>query len=417
MAKSLWIINQYETTSDTGLAGRYYQLAEILSSRGYEVCVISAAFTHIMHKPVELSSWCEIEKRGKLNWVWINMPKYSHAHSKKRIFNWLLFSMRLLKLLSVKTIKKPNVIIASTPSPFVYIGAKYLANKSRAKFIFDVRDIWPLSLCEIGNISRNNPLIWLMQKLEDRAYSKSDAITSNLPKAEVHINSRVNGSAPFYWLPNGIRIKNIANKVKVALPASLEKENIFKVGYAGTIGEANELLTFVKAAKLLNGYSDILIVLIGQGKNKEQLQNYIKDNGLSNVEFINPVPKSHVVTLLQKLDVCYIGLTRSSVFRFGVAPNKLFDYFFAARPIIYAIDSGSYLPVNEAGAGISIPPGDPKKLAEAILELKKMSKIERDVMGKSGREYVLKYHDYEKIADKLENILNYVTSKNSERKQ
>lgn len=402
MIKTIWIINQYESTPDTGLAGRHFNLADILANRGYTVYGISASYTHILRKPLALSKWYQIEKYKHLNWIWLKMPSYKHAHSKKRIYNWLLFSMYLMRLGYINDIAKPDFIIASSPSPFVYFGAKHLAGRFNAKLIFDVRDIWPLSLCEIGNISKKHPLMRVMQYLEDKAYKNADVITSNLPYAYKHMKERGMNEEKFLWLPNGIK-KNNNDK---GLPISdLCKNKSFKIGYAGTFGSANEILTFLKAAKLLKKYKDISIILIGQGKNKKQLISFVKENLLTNVNFIDPVPKDMIFSHLRRLDVCYIGLKKSPVFRFGVSPNKLFDYFLSARPIIYAVDSGDYLPVNEAKAGISIQPGNPKELADAILYLKSLTPIEREQMGKNGQAYVLKHHDYEKIADKLETIL------------
>lgn len=73
--------------------------------------------------------------------------------------------------------------------------------------------------------------------------------------------------------------------------------------------------------------------------------------------------------MLAEFDVCYIGLTKD-LFHYGVSPNKLFDYFCSGKPIIYAIDSGEYQPVNDAKAGLQIEPENIVELVTAVQALK-----------------------------------------------
>ena len=109
-------------------------------------------------------------------------------------------------------------------------------------------------------------------------------------------------------------------------------------------------------------------------------------------------------------DVCYIGLSKDNLFKFGVSPNKLFDYFYSSKPVIYAIDSGEYRPVETAQAGIQIPPEDPDRLADAILKLYQMSKEERDRLGENGKKVALEQYEYQSLATQLENALSLCIS-------
>ena len=120
---------------------------------------------------------------------------------------------------------------------------------------------------------------------------------------------------------------------------------------------------------------------------------------------LDPIPKRQVQSMLARFDACYIGLTRDSLFRFGVSPNKLFDYLVSGRPILYGIDSGRYRPVEELKAGLQFSPEDPAALANAVLKLKALPEAERAEMGARGRRSVLKNHEYGTLAQKLERVL------------
>jgi glycosyltransferase involved in cell wall biosynthesis len=100
------------------------------------------------------------------------------------------------------------------------------------------------------------------------------------------------------------------------------------------------------------------------------------------------------------MDIAFIGWNRSPLYRFGVSPNKLFDYMMAGRPVVHAIDAGNDL-VSESGCGVSVPPENPQAIANAILCLFKMSQKERKAMGQNGREYVKTHHDYSVLAKKF----------------
>jgi glycosyltransferase involved in cell wall biosynthesis len=140
---------------------------------------------------------------------------------------------------------------------------------------------------------------------------------------------------------------------------------------------------------------------VGEGKDKERLTEISEEWGLSNVSFLPAIPKRQVQSLLREfVDVCYIGARDSPLYRYGISFNKLFDYLYSGKPIIYAINS-SNRPVDEAGAGISVPAGNPEAIAEAILKLKAMSPEEREEMGRRGREYVIANHNWEILAQKF----------------
>src|SRR3546814_19599393 len=87
---------------------------------------------------------------------------------------------------------------------------------------------------------------------------------------------------------------------------------------------------------------------------------------LDNVIFIDAIPKAQVQTMLQHFNALFIGLSKSSLFKYGVSPNKLYDYLYAGKPILYAIDSSNYHPVADAQAGVDLPHENPQDLDDAI---------------------------------------------------
>lgn len=400
--KTIWIINQYASTPETGIGGRHYYLAKELAKQGHKVYLIAASYTHLLRNPPHVVDEYSIVDESGFSMVWIKMPEYQDAHDKKRVLNWFLYTWKLLKLPQV-LLEKPDAILASSPAPFIFLAAKRLAKKMDTKLAFEVRDLWPLTLVEIGGFSPKNYFVRLMQRVEDKAYLESDIVLSNLPNAVEHMVSRGMVADKFCWIPNGIDLDEAKNATPIGMVTinNLPK-NKFIVGYSGTLGVANSLEVFIEAARLLQDYQEIAFVLVGSGKEKASLMEQAK--GLINVTFIDPVPKIQVQSLLSEFDVCYIGWNKEPIYRFGIAPNKLPEYMLSAKPIIHSY-SGSYDVVEEACCGIAVPAKDSQQVVWAVQELYEMTEDERTKLGQNGRQHVIEHYDYARLAEKLSSVL------------
>jgi glycosyltransferase involved in cell wall biosynthesis len=112
------------------------------------------------------------------------------------------------------------------------------------------------------------------------------------------------------------------------------------------------------------------------------------------------VPKFAVPAILRGMDVLYVGLQAKPLYRFGISLNKLMDYMMAGRPIVSAVAAGND-PVSEAGCGIVVAPGRPDATAAAIRQLATTAPVEREAMGRRGRDYVRARHTYPVLATRF----------------
>lgn len=403
--KTFWLINQYSSTPETAMGGRHYYLAQELAKKGHQVYLIAGRYSHLLHHPKEFEEQYLVEEIiPNFSFVWVNLPEYQEAHSKKRILNWFKFSWLLRNLANVIP-DKQDVILYSSPSLIGYLGAKYLANKFKALFIFEVRDIWPLTLMELGGHSANHPFIKFMQWIEDRAYKKADYVFSNLYNAVEHMQSRGLDPNKFHWIPNGVSLEEVSQKQPLS-PETMAQlpKNKFIIGYTGTIGVANAIDDLIEAAKLLSNTPHLHFVLVGSGKEKESLIQKAQSLGLQNITFIDPIPKKQIQSMLEQFDICYIGWQKNSLYRFGIAPNKLPEYLYAGKPIIHAF-SGKGDIVQQARAGVTIEAEDPRAIVGAVEQLYALTEEQHQQLGASGKTFVLQHLEYRMIAEKLENIV------------
>lgn len=404
MAKTVWIINQYASTPETGIGGRHYLLAKELAANGVNVYLIMASFHHLLRAPTQPESTYEVSAEGNLHVVRIKVPVYDGAHNGRRILNWSVFAYRLLGLKRVIS-RAPDSILYSSLSLIGVLSAEKLARHYKVPLTFEVRDIWPLTLTEIGGVSSRHPFVRFLQWVEDRAYRVSDRVVSNLPGAVNHMVSRGLVREKFVWIPNGISIKAMeAAEPLHAEVAGAIPDDRFVVGYAGTIGVANALDCFLSAAALLKDETGICFVLVGNGKEKDHLMNRVEREHLPNVRFLPAIAKAEVPSLLMNFDACFIGWKDESLYRFGIGANKIPEYFFSGKPVIHAF-SGDYDPVAEFGAGVTVPAENPELLAKAIFDLYQKTPEERDALGKNGRRAALENFDYAHLAKRLEDVL------------
>jgi glycosyltransferase involved in cell wall biosynthesis len=169
------------------------------------------------------------------------------------------------------------------------------------------------------------------------------------------------------------------------------------------MGEANALDYLLAATKLIKDQA-IAIVLIGDGANKAGLQQRVANENLNNVHFMPSITKLQIPSFLQACDALYIGWNKLPIYRFGICPNKLFDYLLAKKPVIHSVTAGNDL-VNEANCGISVAAEDVEAIASAMTTLSKLSESNLAALAQNGYNFVLRNHDYRVLATRFLDLL------------
>ncbi len=388
---------------------RPYFMAREWVRCGHHVTILAASFSHIRTQNPEIHHDLKEEDIEGVRYIWIKTPIY-HGNGLRRAINIFTFVGKLYYY-QYKIIDKtlPDAIIASSTYPLDILPASRFARKTGARLVYEVHDLWPLSLIELGSMSPTHPFIMLLQWAENYAYRRSDWVVSILPKAADHMQAH--GMAPhkFVFIPNGIESDEWQNsqdqlpKEHKQVIQKLKEAGQFIIGYAGAHGLANALDTLIETARIVREYP-VTFILVGKGPEKEHLQALVAEKSLDNLVFLPALSHGAIPTLVAEMDALYIGLKSEPLFRFGVSPNKLIDYMMAGKPVIQAIDAGNDM-VKENACGISVPAENPEAIAQAVTRLMDISPEEREAMGLRGKEYVLSHHDYRILAKKFLDII------------
>ncbi len=400
---NIWIFNHYAHPPDLPGGTRHYDIGQELVKRGHRVAIFASSFHHYLHREVRLQpkeDW-KIEDVNGVKFVWVRTPPYQR-NDRRRVQNMIAFALRVWRLgrnipKLAPEIKNPDVVIGSSPHLLTPLAAYGVARRYRVLFVMEVRDLWPQTIIDMGELSARHPIIKALQMLERFLYRRAERIITLLPLAHEYISGCGIPREKIVWIPNGVDLSKFALATN-----TYDSDEAFTVMYLGAHGQANALDVLLHAAKIVQdqSYQEIKFALIGDGPEKPRLMALAKELGLRNVDFREPVRKSEVPKILRDVEATVFILHDLPLYRYGISVNKLFDYLAASKPLILA-GSPSNNPVAEACCGLTVPPQDPQALADAIIKLYHMPQEEREAMGRRGREYVEQYHAIPLLAEKF----------------
>jgi glycosyltransferase involved in cell wall biosynthesis len=406
--KYIWFISKYAITPAYGNASRQYFLSKYLAKKGFDVTLISSQSSNVkLYK--EFKGFFQLEEDSNMKHFLLKGPKITLGFSLLRLWSWILFEWYVLRLaLPGNQIKKPDVVIVSSLSLLTFCSGILLKWRYKTKLIIEVRDIWPLTLIEIGRYNKLNPIIIILRFIEKLGYASAEVIVGTMPNLKEHIRNSIKKKVPVYFVPQGY---DNEISIKALTPASQEKLNQtksekFRIIYAGNIGKANKIdLLLDVAAQLMSKKMMVHFYFLGDGPLKIK---YKKESAaLNNVTFIDSIPSSEISLFLSNFDLLVCPIGNKSIYRFGVSPNKVVDYMCSGRPILFSyngypsfVDADKYSFITEAE--------NSKLLTLKIIEIMGIDKQVLNKMGASGIDVVKNNHSFDCLSEKYINIINSI---------
>ena len=379
---------------------RHHELARYLARRGHRVTVIASPVSYLTGAARGRIPWVERQDGGPGVMV-LRTYTYPALHRSfvHRVFSF--FSFMISSFLVGLSIRRVDLVWGTSPPIFQGPTAWALARLKRVPFLFEVRDLWPAFAIAVG-VLKQPLLIRLTEWLERFLYRHADRVMVNSPGFLEHVRAR--GARKVVLLPNGSDPRMYDPAADGAAFRQVHKlEGHFVALYAGAHGMSNDLDVVLDAAACLRDRPKIALVLLGDGKEKPALVKRAAEMGLENLAFIPPVPKTAMPEALAAADAC-IAILKPVPMYTTVYPNKVFDYMAAGRPVVLAIGGVIREVVEDARAGVAVPPGDPAALAAAIRSLADDPQKARE-MGWNGRRCVEERYDRAALAGKLAKLL------------
>ncbi|MCB0047002.1 MAG: glycosyltransferase family 4 protein [Caldilineaceae bacterium] len=300
-----------------------------------------------------------------------------------------------------------DAIYATSPPLFVAGAGLVLSHSRRTPLIMEVRDLWPESAVQLGELS-NARAIAAATRLEEACYARARHIVTATEGIRQALLARGLPPEKLTVLPNGANTELYTPRPRdPGLAARLGvTTDQFVVLYTGLHGLAHGLETVLDAAALLRDRPEIRFLLVGDGPQKAALRQTAERKNLANVRFIDAVPESNLPDILA-LGHVGIDVRRDVGISQGTLPVKMFTYMACGLPVILAITGEATILVEKADAGLIVPPETPQALAHAILTLQ-VDPARRERMGRNGRALVVARYSRQAQAGRLADLLDYM---------
>ena len=414
----MWILNHYADTPDRPAGTRHYSLAQAVVRHGGDVTVFAASRFRWTGKDDRSGGGRALARTQRVDgvrfvWLW-TIPYY--GNSLRRIANMLSYAVIVCVAQAGRP--APDVVVGSTVHPFAALAGWTIAKVRGARFVYEVRDLWPQTLIDLGAITERSLSARVLAAIEAHLVRRAETVITLLPGMAAYLGRRGLPAGHVVYLPNGAdldegriglggapRDGGAASSLLDDLARRRQRGEVV-FAYLGSHGQVNRLDVVLSAHHLASGRTQrpMALYFIGDGPEKAALRQLAADLGVSNVVFADPVPKNLVPAVLEAVDVGVVHATSTPVYQYGVSFNKVFDYMAARLPIAFACTTAND-PVVAAGAGLSVAPDDPDALADALVELAELPPEERRQLGAAGRAFVEREHDMARLGDQFAEVV------------
>ncbi len=346
-------------------ANRTHEHCRRWVAEGHEVIVITGVPNHpagVLFAGYR-NRWIREEEIDGIRVIRTWMFLAANAGFAKRILNYVLFAVTAV--IASKRVRNPDLVLATTPQFFCGLAGAVIARIKRLPFVLEVRDLWPKSIVELGQLQQGFAL-GSLEALERWLYMSSAGIVVNTRAFIDHIADSGYPREKIELIYNGIdphQFRPQPASEKLRTKYALEGRTA--VAYIGTLGLAQGLECVIETAEILQSRPDIAFLIIGDGAEREKLEAMIQERGITNVRLLGLQPRELMPDWIASADILLVCLRDLPVFEM-VIPSKIFEFLAQERPVIVAARGEIRRMTEEAGAAWVIDPEDPQAMADAV---------------------------------------------------
>ena len=386
------VISKYLVMSTQGANPRWHRLAKTFQKCGFSVRLITSDSNHASTYRVEQGHDFDAIDVDNLNYLILKTRQYTRTASIARVVSWFDFDFKLFRNCRHMA---PDVVVISSLSLTSIIFGIYLKWRLGSRLVFEIRDIWPLTMIEEGGFSRWHPLVLYLRFIEKWGYRRADLIVGTMPNLKQHVieSGIQKPDSAFHTCGIGVSPERAAEVDPFVFTPELEAmaKGRTIIGYCGSIGLTNNLHDFVEYMRRCNR-DDVVFVIAGDGADRAHFQSRLE--GRDNVVFLGRITADQVQGFLRRCNILFLSTLPSKVWDYGQSMNKVVDYMLAAKYIV-AQYTGYPSFINEARCGVFTDGAGLKDCLDAAID---MLPATRDAAGLAGREWLLEHQNYEKLA-------------------
>lgn len=302
-----------------------------------------------------------------------------------------------------------DVIIAPSPPLTIGISAWLLSLVRGAPFLYNVQEIYPDIAVRLG-VLKNRSVIRLMERLESFIYKRSHVVVVISEWFRRRLLEKGVSKDKITVIPNFVDTNFIQPGDRSnAFSKQYGLEDKFVVLYAGNIGLTQNFENILETANRLTHLKDVCFLIVGDGARRSWLKDQLNRQELPNVMLLPYQPRSVIPQMYASSDVCLVPLKGGTAQ--GTFPSKIYTIMAAGRPAIVAADQNSELSwvTTTSGCGWTVPPDDSIKLSNSIKNAYHL-RLDMQIMGQIGRNYVEKHHSKKIVAMKYDALIRAIVN-------
>lgn len=365
---NIWLINHYAVPPKYYPLARQTYFAKYLMAMGHTVTIFAASSVHnsTLNLITDDRKWREETVDG-VHYVYIKCCDYQ-GNGLKRIYNICEFAWKLPGV--CKHFPKPDAIVATSMPPTSCAMGVHLGRKWGCKTVAEIADLWPESIVAYGIAGPHNPAVIALRWLEKWIYKKADAVVFTMEGAYDYIIEqgwdKEIPRSKVHYINNGVDLEQFDyNKEHFRVEdADLDEPDTFKIVYTGSIRKVNNLGLLLDAAKCVKNPC-VKFLIWGDGDERAALEQRVREEHIENVTFKGKVEKKYIPSIVSRADANLLHGTPGVLFRFGISPNKLFDYFAAGKLVLTDFPS-KYNPAETYRAGLALTEYSAAAFAEIV---------------------------------------------------
>ena len=402
----IFYLHQYFATRKGKTGTRSYEFSRYLVGRGHRVTMITSGLNNSEFPVPQGEDFIEREVEGirvvSIAAAYNDPETGTDMNGLQRMLKFYQFARRAW--LVGKMLGRPDIVFATHTPLTIGLAGKRLARYFSIPFVFEVRDMWPEALVNVGAL-KNPFVIWWLRRMADQIYAVADHIVALSPGMKAGIVRAGVPADKITMIPNCCDLDLFNPHVDGASTRQrMGLKSRFAAIYFGAMGFANGLEYVIDGARILKerGNDNIVIVLCGSGGYRARLEKTARDYQLNNVLFTGPVTKNEITQMVAGCDICL------TIFRAAIeqtwSPNKIFDALAAGKPVLVNVSGWLRELVEQNGCGIYLDPSSPKMLADSLEELA-LAPDRCKSMGNNARDLAEREFSREKLSGIFENVL------------
>lgn len=387
-------------------ASRTFEHCRLWAKQGHTVTVVTCVPNHPRGEPFAgyKNRFLQREQIEGINVIRIWTFLSANEGFLLRTLNYVSFMV--MAILLSPFFGRAQVVVSTSPQFFNGLAGYFVAVLKRARWVLEIRDLWPESIVAVGALS-NRHIIKVLEAIEEFAYRKADRIVVVTQAFKKQIASKIEGNAEkITVIRNGanlqlFRIENADPEKTLPELESIRHKCV--VSYVGTHGMAHGLDKVIEAAEQLRMHSDIHFLFAGDGAEREKLMALAKEKQLENCTFLGQLPKQMMPYVWSVSSISLVVLRKNKTFE-SVIPSKIFECMAMGKPMILGVEGEAATIVQQANAGICIEPENVQRMVDAIVLLAGDPSL-RHRMGNDAQIYVRENFDRETLALKMLDVL------------